>query len=191
MQRVAVGVVDLAFRERPADRRELVAGGEEGDAQLSLDLDFRNSEGRDQAELGGAQQPARREHRHADLQVLARVAHVLPGFLAFRDKHPVVLFVALNDFLNDHGIGARRHDCAGHDSHALHFSNVAEKRLASERGADFAQRGIVFQQIREAKGVSVHRRVVVRGNIDGGHDVLREHAAQSLPDLDFLEISDG
>ena len=56
VQRVAVGVVDLAFLERRADRGELVAGGEERDAQPALHLDFADAERGDQAELGRADQ---------------------------------------------------------------------------------------------------------------------------------------
>ena len=46
MQRVAVAVVDLARRQRRADRRQFVAGREEGDAQAAPDLDFRRRRAR-------------------------------------------------------------------------------------------------------------------------------------------------
>ena len=58
VQRVAVRIVDFAFLERRADGGELVAGGEEGDAQPSLYFDLRNSKRSDQAELRRAQQLA-------------------------------------------------------------------------------------------------------------------------------------
>jgi hypothetical protein len=80
VQRVAVRVVDLAGPERRADRLELVAGREEGDAQPPVHRDLADAERRDEAELGRAQDAAAPQRHGARLEVLARLAHVLPCF---------------------------------------------------------------------------------------------------------------
>ena len=127
VQRVAVGVVDLAFLERRADRGQLVAGGEEGDAQPAPDLHLADAERGDQAELGGAQQLPRLQHRHARLEVLARGAHVLARLLPGRDRDAVAVGAA--HLLHDDGVRALRHHRAGHHAHAFAGPDFAVKRL--------------------------------------------------------------
>src|SRR5918999_1499741 len=70
VERVAVGVVHLAFLERRADRGELIARGEEGDAQLSLDLDFAHAKGGDQPDVGGTKKSTWLQYRLAFGQIL-------------------------------------------------------------------------------------------------------------------------
>jgi hypothetical protein len=173
VQRVAVRVVDLAFLERLADRGQLVAGGEERHAQAALDLDRADAERRDQADLGGPDQAARRQDGFSLGQVFARVAHVLRLLLPGRDGDAITF--SLHDFLNHHRVGALRHHRTGHDAHAFAGAELAGEGFAGQGCADLPQ-GIFFK-IGETHRVAVHRRVVVGGHVDLRHDVLREHAA--------------
>jgi hypothetical protein len=152
VERVAVRVVDLAFPERRADGGELIPGGEERHAQPAPDGDLAHAQGCDEADLGRAQQLAGPEHRQADLQILPRVTDVLRLFLPRR--HDDALAVLLHHLLDHHRIGARRHDCPGHDAHALARADAALELAAGESGADLLQWNA---KVGEAHRVAVHR----------------------------------
>jgi hypothetical protein len=105
-QRVAIRVVDLALGKRRPDRRKLVAGREENDAQAAPDADARHAKRADHAQLGRPDERASFEHRDSGPQVFAGIAHVLLRLLARRDRDP--LAVDAHDFLDHDRIGAGR-----------------------------------------------------------------------------------
>ena len=117
MHGIAVGVVDLAVLERRADRRQLVAGGEQRDAQLALHLHLADAQRRNQAKLRRSQRLSGPQYRFAFLQIFARVADVLRSLLAGRHDDAVALL--LDDLLDDDGVGTRGHHRAGHDAYAF------------------------------------------------------------------------
>src|SRR5207244_11113725 len=78
---VAIGVVHFAGLQLLSDRYQLVAGGEERDAQLAPHAHLADAKRSDQSDIGGAQHPARPEPRLSFLQVFARKPAVLSAFL--------------------------------------------------------------------------------------------------------------
>jgi len=177
VQRVAVRVVHLALAERCAYRAKLVPGRKERDAQAPLHAHLGHAERADHAEFRRAHQRSGIQHRNARLEILSRGAHVLflllPG--GNRDAAPF----GANDFLDHHRIGALRHHRAGHDAHALARTDTALEHPAGKRAADLLEDDLgVRLQVGAAHRVAIHRRIVVRRDIDRGHDALREHAAE-------------
>src|SRR5260221_9867511 len=185
VQRVAVGIVDLALLERRADRGELIAGGEERDAQLALHAHLAHAERCDQPHFCRPQPLPRLEHWHADLQVLARIAHVLRALLPRR--HDDAVAFALHHFLDHHGVAARRHHGTSHDAHALARIHLSCKWSAGQRRANLGERLV---EVRATQRIAVHRRVVVRRHVDARHDVLGQHPAQRFPYWYFFMIAD-
>ena len=90
---------------------------------------------------------------------------------------------ALGMLHHDHGIGARRDRRAGHDFHRLATAHGSAKTLA---GADLSDHLQLAGQVARADcvpipdGTSDGRRIAVGG------DILGEHAAGRLPQLDGL-----
>ena len=77
VDRVAVAVEDLACRGLAADRDELVARGEERDAQLAIDGDLADAQRRDEPDVGRAQREAALQRDLPDGEILAGLAQVL------------------------------------------------------------------------------------------------------------------
>ena len=192
VQRVAVAVVDLAGRQRRADRHQLVAGREERHAQPAIDRDFADPQRRHRSQLGRAHPLPGTEHHLTGLEVLAGEAPVLARLRdrACGDGHPAGNLARA--LLHDDGVGAFRHHRAGEDAHRLAGADAARVRLAGERFADPPQRGVgVRGEIGEANRPAVHRRVVVTGNVQRRDDVGGEHAAQRRADRDALDGAHG
>ena len=120
VERVAVAVVDLAGGERRADRLQLVAGREERDAQLAVDRDLADAERRQHAELRRAHGLARRGTRPARASGPRRRSGgsgpALPTAPAAMRTPRRILARTL---LHHDRVGARGHDAAGEDAHAL------------------------------------------------------------------------
>ena len=188
VQRVAIAVVDLAGAKRRADGLELVAGGEEGDAQPAIHAHLAHAERRDRAELGRAHSLSCREHRLPRAQVLAGEAPILAR-LAHRARGDSDLVVGFGRALLHHdGIGAGRHDAAGENAHAFARRDRARPRLARERLADPVEHGVGIRlQVGKAQRVAVHRRIVVARHRDRRHHVLRQHAAERAADMNTLD----
>src|SRR6185503_358447 len=82
----------------------------------------------------------------------------------------------------------RRQHRAGHDAHAFPFTQLSTERLPCQRGADFLQG---FVEVGKSHRIAVHRRVVVRGDVDRRHDLLRQYSSQRLPDRQRFRICYG
>ncbi len=183
VQGVAVRVVNLALRERRANRNEFVAGGKERDAQPAQHFDFRDAERSHQPKVGGAHRLPGAQHRDARLQVFARGAHVLARFLARRDGDPVALGAA--GFLHHDGIGTWRHHRAGHYADAFPGAYCALEWFAGQRFADFPQLNFFCRiQIGKFHRPAVHRRIIVPRHIDPRHNLLRQYSSQGIADGD-------
>jgi hypothetical protein len=133
----------------------------------------------------GVQELAGLQHWHACLQVLAGGAYVLAGLLTGRDRDARALHPA--DFLHHHRVRARRHHRAGHDAHALSRSDTSRERLAGKRSTDLLQSRFILQ-IGKTNGKTIHRRVVVAGHVDRGHDRLRQNAAERFPGRNLFNV---
>ena len=77
LQRVAVGVADLAGLQRAARIDQLVAGADERDPRLAHDRRARDVDRREHADLRSGQQRAGLQHDRADGDVVAGDAHVV------------------------------------------------------------------------------------------------------------------
>src|SRR5439155_13314521 len=128
-------------------------------------------------------------YQHDDLEVLTGSTHVMPGFLPLRDEDLAVS--RAHHFLDDHRVGAWRHHCAGHHAHAFPRAHLAAERPAGERGPDFGQDPLLALQVGRADRVAIHGRVVVRRDVDPGHDFFGQHPAERFADLDGLGLGDG
>src|SRR5205823_14715824 len=78
VDRIAVGIVDLAFAEHGADRFQLVSRGEERDAEPAYHRHLADPERCDEPELRRANDPSAAKRDRSRFQVLARLAPVLP-----------------------------------------------------------------------------------------------------------------
>ena len=79
----------------------------------------------------------------------------------------------------------------GHDAHALAGPHRAGEGPAGPGGSEHAEhRRAVTANVGGAHRVSVHGRVVVRGDVGGGVDRCGEHPAESLPDRHPLDSGD-
>ncbi|MBL0354079.1 MAG: hypothetical protein IPP03_16025 [Dechloromonas sp.] len=175
MQRVAVAVVELAWRQWLADRGQFVAGREEGDAQAPLDLDFGHAEPSDQPEFGRANAFAGRQADGAARQILTGAADVLTLALAGGNAYGIRFDP--RDLLHDDAIDASRQYGAGHDAHRLPLADQTRESSADESRADHAQPGLTFGgKAVEGDRVAVHRRVVMRRHIVRCDDVDGEDA---------------
>jgi hypothetical protein len=91
--------------------------------------------------------------------------------------------MSLRELLRHDGVEPRRHERTRHDAHALAGQDFAAHGLARKACADHVERGRrVDEQVAAAQGKAVHRRVVVRGHVDGRDDVAGQHAAQCAAD---------
>ena len=93
IQRVAVAVVDLSVAEGFTDRAQLVARGKERDTRPSAHTQFGKAQRRQHPQIGGRQSPTGGEHPGTASDVLACLAHVLPGAMARVEAHAVVVDV--------------------------------------------------------------------------------------------------
>jgi hypothetical protein len=79
-----------------------------------------------------------------------------------------------------HGVGASRDRCPGHDADGLPARDASLEWRARQRVADDPQRGPgvrrgAFRVIRHHR-VPVHRRAIETGDVEVGHDRRRQHA---------------
>ena len=92
-------------------------------------------------------------------------------------------------FLGDHGIGAARKHRTGHDAHCLAGADGARRRPCRPAPCRRWRAAFRFRrQIGGTKGVAVHRRVVVGGDIEGGDDIAQQHPVQGSADRHRLPI---
>ena len=189
MQGVAVAVIDLAGRQRRADRRQFVAGREEGDAQPAPDRHLDDAERGDQPQFGRTDALAGGQRNGAARQVLAGAPGVLAFFLAGGNDDGAVLDA--RHLLYHHGIRPGRQDSAGHDAHRLPLADQPGEGVAGEGAADHLQaRFAVAGEAVAADRVAVHRRVVVRRHVVRGDDVGGEDAAERAAQRHELAASD-
>jgi hypothetical protein len=191
VQRVAVAVVDLACGQRRADRLQLVAGREVGDAEPPVDAYLADADRSQHPELRRLHALPRAEHDLSPLQVLTREATVGPRRRDRVRRDPHALALDAGAFLHHDGVRARRHHAAREDAQALPGPDGRRRRFSGEGFADADEHGLpAGGEVGEAHGVAVHRRVVVAWHVDRRDDVLREDAVERLPQVDPLGRGD-
>ena len=181
---VGVGVADLPRRERLPGRHQLAAGGEDGDARPASDADALDADGREQADLGGAEMSAAREEDVADGDVLAGAAHVRARLGDRLDGQRVAVRRRVLDL--HHGVGAGRHRRAGHDARRVSRPHRLGHEAAGgdvERDAELAAAGL---ELRAGDGEAVHGRVVERRHLLGRDDALCRGAPERLEQRDLF-----
>ena len=189
-----VDVVDLAGPERPARRRDLAAGGQEGDARPGIHLDRGDAEGGDRAEPAGGQHVARLQQRGAPGDVGAAAPDVLPGVDGHEDGD-VAGAAAVGLLDHDHGVGAVGHRRPGGDLRALARLEGAGGDVAGVHRLD----AVEPPRVRPARpeGALGHHRVAVHGGaVERRHVLARrhrggEHAPHAGVQLDPLGPVEG
>ncbi len=180
-QGVAVGLPDLAGRERAARLDQLGAGGDDHDARTRAREHAPPPHAGDDPQLRGPDQGARLEHDLSGLYVLPgppdRVAHLGAAVDAYGDRAPV------RPLDRHHGVGPGRHGRAGHDAHGVAGPDGAQLDRAGRHVVDHRQRNGDLRQILGPDRVPVHGRVVERRQRHRRGDVLGQRRAESLLQL--------
>ena len=180
---VAVAVVHSAFTRRLAQRQNLVAGRKISHTQRPPAGQAGQTQRCSQAEAGRRDDLAFEECRAALRQVFTAQAPVVTGLEhAWRDDNQSSFTTQLGDyFLGHHCVKAGRHDGPGHDLHAVTQTRRADPSFARQRRAnDFEFQRDIGLQLAAVKGITVHRRVVVRRHVHRGNHIGRQHLAQRL-----------
>ena len=167
VQAVAIAVVDHARFEFLADRYQFVTGGKESDHGFAPDLQLRDAERSQHAEVGRAEAHAGFDHGIATAHVFAGLANVLTDAMLGVDAD-LAVGGRLGLFLHDDGVGAVRDQRAGHDAYALPRSAAAGERSSGKSAADLVELAylavdlaidLAVAQAVDGKRIAVHRRV--------------------------------
>ena len=181
--------MDLAAPQRLAGLAHLVAGRQQRDGELAPHRHLDEAQRRQQAQLGRAEAPARRQRDGAPRHILAGAAGVGAALDAGPDDHR--LAVALAIFLHDHDVGAVGQDRAGEDACRKARRQRCRWIVAGCDAVNTAQRrGSRWIEIIEAHRIAVDRRIVVTRHGDRRGDVFRQDAAERLPQLHPFEAGD-
>ena len=187
VQRIAVAVEDLAGPQVLTDRAQLVARGEDCDTRLAPHRHEADAERGEQSQLRGVQHGARPEREFAATDVLAGRTHVLADAVARLDSGPARLEPDV--LLHHDRVGSRRDAGAGHDAHALPRPHLALERPPRPRGADDLEpRGAGRGQLATGQGVTVHRRVTVRGDVDRRAHFARQDTSECAAQCDMFHV---
>ena len=185
------------------DRRLLLGADEtgaivlyqqDGDDRPPDDPDLGKSERRDDADLGGPQNAAPREHDLSGSHVFARLPDVFMVRILLQNGDLVDLRVLasfgaelllVGIFEGDHGVGAVRNRSTGHDADRrtrfdAPVAHVTGGHVAHDGEAG---RGLLrgARHIGGAHRESVHGGVGLGGNVETGRDFLSQYLAQGLP----------
>ncbi|BCK70667.1 hypothetical protein Srufu_046200 [Streptomyces libani subsp. rufus] len=205
--------MDLAGAQRLAGLNQFTAGRQHHDAGTGADPDRAAADGGEQADLGGAEDGARRQGQLAFGDIAAAgpdmgagggravdadlAAGVLGGGAvgAHRGGRPLAR-AAVGPFDRDDGLGAGRYRGAGHDAGGLTGPDRGQFAAARRDIADDGEGGRgALRGVRDIGGpdrVAVHRAVVEGRQGDGDRDVLDQYAALGVEELqlDRVERSD-
>jgi hypothetical protein len=155
MEGIAIGVVDFAGCQGAADAGKFVPGGKEGHSQTPGDADLGNAQGCHEAEFGGAHALAAGNRDSAFSQILACAADVLAAADSAGDDHLISL--RASDLLHHDGVGAHRHDAAGHDAYGLPLADNAREAPTREGRAHTCSRSFgIGRQVFGTHGIAVH-----------------------------------
>jgi hypothetical protein len=200
----AVGVVDLAAAQLLVGLDEFAAGGHDDHTGAGAYAYGAAADRGEQADLRRAEDRAGVEGAVAGFHVAALGAHVraclgravdlyLPeGALGGRAVGPhsgdrALAQAAVGPLHGDDCLGAGRQRGAGHDARGLAGAHVEQLRLARRDIADDRQNGRELlaraRDIRDPHRVPVHRAVVERWQGDRHRDVLDQHAALGVEEL--------
>ena len=180
---VAVAVVHSAFTRRLAQRQNFVAGRKISHTQGPPAGQAGQTQRCSQAESGRRDDLAFEECRAALRQVFTAQPPVVTGLEhARRDDNQSGFAVQWRDyFLRHHRVKSGWHDGSGHDLHAVTRTRRANPGFACQRRAnDFEFQRDIGLQLVAVKGITVHRRVVVRRHVHRGNDIGRQHLAQRV-----------
>ncbi len=186
VQRVGIGGRNLLTREdlvRAVQVHDLVARSHEGDPRSIVNQRSRMRDGREYAELGGAQGRARAQHDVTLPDVLTPVADVLPGVPAVHHRDAPGLR-GLGVLLPYDGVGAGRQRGPGEDACDLAGTDRLGREPAGGHGLDHRERDLPIGpgglHVRGARRVAVHRGIVPGGEVDGARHGFGEHPVQRL-----------
>ena len=185
MYRQAVGIVNLAVLQRLARKLQLVAGGENGHAHFTDNVDFSHAERRQHRQLTCRQLLPGRKDRRAKRDIFARAADVLTRFDVRGKTHAVVGLFGL--FLHYHGVAAGRNRRAGHDAHAGARRPFTAKRLA-RKGFTRHRQGVTRLEIRQAYRVTVHRGIIKPRHVKRRDDIARGNTAKTAHEGQRLNV---
>ena len=183
---VAVGVTNLMGLRCRVDLDEFVAGGEDGDPGPGEDFDLSSADGGERGDVRGGDAGARRDERIAaagfaagrdDVAAGAELAIGLETDFAVRD---------LNMLEHDHGVGAFRDGCAGHDfERGAGGQRRGRRRFASAKNAGYGK------PLAATEGCGLDGIAVARGAMEGreiaiGADGNGEDAVEGIEEWEAL-----
>ena len=170
-----VAVPSLRRAWRRARLHELVPGREQRHANRAANVHGLPPERRGQGEVLRPQHPARGQGDRAGGHVLAGRAGVRPDAQSVRQGEQAIGFPHV--FLHEHRIRAGRQRRSGEDSHR----RPARERRRHGSGSDAApQRDGPALQTGQTDRIAVHGRIREGGQIDLGHQIMRQNAPVGL-----------
>ncbi len=183
---VGVGVADLFEGGGGFDGDDFVAGGEDGDAGLAVDVDLSAADGSEKGDVVETEAGAAVEDDVAGFGVAAGGGPVFAAAGLAGGGHEAVGERGVFD--HDDGIGTGGHGGTGHDFDALAGADLAGEACA---GADFADDLEGAGEVGSADGVAIADAAGGGGIVAVGGEVGGEDAVGGVEEGDGFGFGEG